>query len=101
MVFTSRAKNVAGQLGLEEVGFMRSEEGVPIYKDHEYELIAIYNNETGKNQDSMAVFFLYLFDQDFWKIRQQTQSDRQRAILETSHDNGLPVLPPLGLPQAG
>ncbi|MFT5527438.1 MAG: hypothetical protein ACI9HK_005420, partial [Pirellulaceae bacterium] len=101
VVFTSMAKNVEGGLGLEKVGFLRSSEGVPIYKDHEYELIAIYDNDTGENQDSMAVFFLYLLDQDYWDIRRQTQHDRQQTVIESSPNNGLPILPPLGLPKAG
>ena len=44
-----------------------SAEGIPIYKSHGYELIAIYDNTSGEPQDSMAVMFLYAADPAFTK----------------------------------
>ncbi|MGE4605458.1 MAG: hypothetical protein AAEJ52_01805 [Myxococcota bacterium] len=47
-----------------------SADGIPIYRDHEYELISTYNNTSGVDQDAMATMFLYvratdLYDFDF------------------------------------
>ncbi len=36
-----------------------------MFKDHNYELITVYNNTTEEKQDSMAVMFLYLLDKEF------------------------------------
>jgi hypothetical protein len=64
-VFKSTAKNAVGKLGLEHVEAFSSPEGLPMYKDHEYELVSIYENDTGEPQDSMAVMYLYLLDKRF------------------------------------
>jgi len=54
-------------IGLNRVDFMSSEEGIPLVKGHEYEMVSIYNNTTDKDQDSMAVMNLYLLDKEFQK----------------------------------
>ena len=66
-VWKSRAENPSGRIGLNRVDTFSSEEGVPIYHDHHYELISTYNNTSKENQDSMAVMFLYLKDPVFQK----------------------------------
>ena len=58
-------RNSAGKIGLEFVDFLSSEEGIPLYKDHEYTLISIYNNRSDEKQDAMASMFLYMLDWDF------------------------------------
>jgi len=55
----------AGKIGLAHVDSFSSEEGIPVYKDHEYELVSVYNNTTNEEQDSMAVMLLYLLDKEF------------------------------------
>ena len=64
-VFKSAAKNARGKLGLEHVDAFSSAEGLPMYKDHEYELVSVYENTTQEPQDSMAVMYLYLLDKRF------------------------------------
>lgn len=64
-VYKSAAQNVSERIGLKHVDFYASEEGIPVYKDHEYQFISIYNNTSGENQDAMAVMYLYLKDKDF------------------------------------
>lgn len=64
-LFKSQAKNYANQIGLERMDSLSSEEGLPVYQNHEYELISVYNNTTDVEQDSMAVMYLYLADQEF------------------------------------
>jgi len=66
-LFKSQARNLSNRIGLEHVDYFSSSHGIPVYKDHEYELISIYNNTTKEDQDSMAVMYLYLLDKDFHK----------------------------------
>ena len=42
-----------------------SKEGLPVYKDHEYEIVSRYNNTSGVNQDAMATIMIYLRDKGF------------------------------------
>jgi hypothetical protein len=35
-----------------------------MYADHEYEVISIYDNTSGEDQDAMATMFLYLVAKD-------------------------------------
>ena len=63
-VYRSRARNVPERIGLAEVEYFSSVPGLPIYKDHEYEVVSVYNNTSGGRQDSMATMFLYLAAQD-------------------------------------
>ncbi|HVU90233.1 MAG TPA: hypothetical protein VHD36_23070 [Pirellulales bacterium] len=64
-IFKSRIRNLEGAIGLAEVEYFSSAEGVPVYKDHEYELVSVYNNTTGQDQDSMAVMYAYFLDQNY------------------------------------
>ena len=65
-VFKSAVRQAEGKIGLSEVEYFTSAEGVPVYKDHEYQLITIYNNTSGEQQDSMAVMHLYLLAKDLY-----------------------------------
>lgn len=64
-VFMSTARNFENKIGLEYVDAYSSTEGLPLYRDHEYELISIYENTSDADQDSMAVMFLYVLDKNF------------------------------------
>jgi len=64
-IFKATAKNPKGRVGLERVDAFISVPGVPMYKDHKYELISVYNNPTKQNADSMASMFLALDDPEF------------------------------------
>ena len=66
-VFKSTAHNFSDRIGLDKVEYYSSVEGFEIYEDHEYELVSKYNNTSGEEQDSMAVLFLYVLDQEFEK----------------------------------
>jgi cyclophilin family peptidyl-prolyl cis-trans isomerase len=68
-VWKSNAVNPAGRIGLERVETYSSEEGLPLHRDHHYELVSVYNNTSGEDQDSMAVMFLYLKDPHFDRSR--------------------------------
>ena len=64
VVFESKAKNPPKGVGLAHVDTFSSDAGVPMYKDHEYELISVYDNPTKENHDSMASAFLGLEDRE-------------------------------------
>jgi hypothetical protein len=51
-------------IGIADVGVYSSKEGIPLYQDHEYEVVSVYDNTSGVDQDAMATFFLYLYDAD-------------------------------------
>ena len=61
-VFKSVAENLPDRIALDYITHYSSVEGIPIDPDHEYELVAVYNNTTGGDVDSMAVMYMYLED---------------------------------------
>ncbi len=66
-VFKSEVRPAEGRIGIEHVDYFTSEEGVKVYADHDYELVAIYDNPLDEAVDSMAVMYLYLHDKQFRK----------------------------------
>ena len=68
-VFKSAARNFDDKIGLAHVDYFSSGDGIPLYKDHEYQMISVYDNTTGEDQDSMAVMYLYLRDKVFEEER--------------------------------
>jgi cyclophilin family peptidyl-prolyl cis-trans isomerase len=64
-VFKAEAENFRDRIGLVSVDELASVEGIPLYADHEYELVSVYDNTTDRDQDSMAVMLLYLEDKKF------------------------------------
>jgi hypothetical protein len=66
-VFKSKARGPTDRIGLDHVDAFSSAEGVPLYKDHQYELVSVYDNTSGVDQDSMAVMYIYLLDREFKK----------------------------------
>ena len=74
-VFKSKARNFDDKIGLEEVEYFSSEEGLPLYQDHEYEVVSTYFNTTDVDQDSMAVIFMYVMDPEFVKPDPSKLSD--------------------------
>jgi hypothetical protein len=66
-LFKSRITNRPSGVGVDAVEVFSSTEGVPIRKGHEYEMVSVYDNPTGADQDAMATFFLYVEDRAFVK----------------------------------
>jgi hypothetical protein len=64
-VFSSRARSFDDLIGLAHVESFSSPEGIPLFKDHEYELVSVYDNTSGVPQDSMAVVNLYMADRAY------------------------------------
>ena len=61
-LFRVDAKGFDEAAGIEHMTHYSSEEGFPVYLDHEYELVATYNNTTAHEIDAMAVLYLYYLD---------------------------------------
>lgn len=66
-VYYAKVQNSENRVGLDHVEYFHSEEGIPIYKGHEYELISKYNNTSQVPADSMAVMYLYMSEVNFSK----------------------------------
>jgi hypothetical protein len=67
IVFASTAEQTTGRIGLKRVEYYSDPEGIPLYKDHQYELVSKYNNTSEEAVDSMAVMYLYMHDRRFKK----------------------------------
>ena len=64
-VFRSNVTAPEDRIGITHVEYFESKEGLPLYKDHEYQLISTYNNTSDMPQDSMAVMYIYVLDKEF------------------------------------
>ncbi|WP_293872330.1 hypothetical protein [Flavobacterium sp.] len=63
-VFTSKIVNHKGKIGLTSIEPFLSEEGIWLYKNHDYEIILNVNNTTSENQDMMGSMFLFFYDKE-------------------------------------
>jgi hypothetical protein len=66
-VYKALCKPTEDRQGLAEVDHYSSVEGIPVYTDHDYELISTYNNTSDKEQTAMAFMFCYVADPYFEK----------------------------------
>jgi hypothetical protein len=66
-VYKAKTRQADKGIGLAHVDFYSSQEGFELFKDHDYEVVSVYNNTSGEPQDSMAVLNLYLHDLEFKK----------------------------------
>ncbi len=64
-IYQSKARNYKSKIGLKHVDYFASKEGIQLYKDHQYELVSVYNNTSLVDQDSMAVMYFYVEDKNF------------------------------------
>ncbi len=64
-LFKAEVDPARGRIGIDRVDHLSSPEGIPVYKDHQYGLVSVYDNTSGEDQDSMAVMYLYLLDKGF------------------------------------
>ncbi len=67
IVYQATARGPEDSIGLSHVDFFASAEGIPIYKDHQYEVVSVYDNVSSVDQDAMAIMFLYMRDSNFVK----------------------------------
>jgi len=64
-IFSSLATGYPDRIGLQRVTALSSPEGIVIQSGHEYELTSTYDNTSGRDQEAMAVMYLYLLDEEF------------------------------------
>lgn len=81
-VYQSTVRNSKDRIGIDEVDVYNSHDGIPLEAGHEYMLTSVYDNQSDKDVDSMAVLYLYAHDVDF--DRQRALSRLAEAELETS-----------------
>lgn len=62
-IFTSRATANDKHTGIAEMTSLATKDGVRIYPDHTYELVAVYDNPTDHPIDAMAVVYVYYRDE--------------------------------------
>ncbi len=66
VIYESRPTQKKGGVGLASVPYYSDEKkAIPLRKDHEYEIISVYNNTSSEDQDAMAVLGIYAIDHDF------------------------------------
>lgn len=77
-LFESTVRPMTERLGIDHVDYYSSEQGIPLYRDHEYELISVYNNTSDQPRDAMAVLYLYLHDKELEaNLKMQDLSEHQ------------------------
>ena len=64
-LFKSKVRNSEDKIGLDHVDYYSSQKGIPIYKDHQYQMTSVYNNTTDTDQDSMATMYIYMLDKEY------------------------------------
>jgi len=64
-VYKSHHRNFGDRVGLDHVDSYSSEQGLPLFADHEYELVSVYDNPTQEPSDAMATMFLYCLAKDW------------------------------------
>jgi hypothetical protein len=65
VIFTIRSKDLTGRRGVAEMDRLSLPEGVPLDRDHEYELVTRYHNPTSGPVDAMSILYLYMLDRKF------------------------------------
>src|SRR5262249_44963710 len=85
-IFEVKATGPKDKVGLDHVETFASEKGIPMYRDHKYELVSVYDNPTQQNADSMASAFLELEDPEFVKPDEATLTRRAENSLDASRD---------------
>ncbi|MEZ4322241.1 MAG: hypothetical protein R3F61_32510 [Myxococcota bacterium] len=83
-VYQSKVRNSKDRIGIDEVDIYTSHEGIPLFEEHEYELVSVYNNTSGQNIDSMAVLYFYARDMNFDRARSLGEFE-VAAVEEAKH----------------
>ena len=85
-IFQAKAVNPKEGIGLTHVDTFTSQQGVPLYRNHKYELISVYDNTTNENHDSMASAFLGVDDPEFVRPDSTTLAVREANMLESGKE---------------
>ena len=71
ILFQAVCENYTDRMGLKSVNGFSSPTGIPVYRNHRYELISVTDNTSGADQDMMAVFYMYLHDKDIERLLEE------------------------------
>lgn len=80
-IFKANARHYATGPDIEKSDIFSSEAGVPVYKNHSYELVAEYDNTSAKPVDAMAMIYLYFADHEFLRQRFNRQFHRHPSAI--------------------
>jgi cyclophilin family peptidyl-prolyl cis-trans isomerase len=81
-LWKATAQNPKDAIGLTHVDAFESKEGIPMYRDHKYELISVYDNPTNANADSMASMFMGIDDPQFRRPTQAEIATRSAEVFD-------------------
>lgn len=82
VLFDARVTPTKDKIGIERIDHYSSVEGLPLYKDHQYELTSVYNNTSDHDVDSMAVMYMYMRDKNFKKPKLTASAPRSEPKTE-------------------
>jgi cyclophilin family peptidyl-prolyl cis-trans isomerase len=85
-VVEAKATGLQKGVGLARVDTYSSEKGIRLYKDHKYEIEAVYNNTTKENTDSMASVYMGLEDPEFVRPDAATLATRAIDLLDSGQN---------------
>jgi len=63
-IFRLNSQDWPDRVGVAHVDEFKSIEGIPIWRDHRYELTAEYDNTSDSKTDAMAILYLYLLEKN-------------------------------------
>jgi hypothetical protein len=63
-VFRLSSRDWPDRLGVAHVDELKSIEGIPIFRDHRYEIAAEYDNTSDAKTDAMAILYIYLSEKN-------------------------------------
>jgi hypothetical protein len=64
-LFTIVSEDFHDRLGVARMDELALPEGTPLSKDHEYELVTVYDNPTDRPADVMSILYIYALDKQF------------------------------------
>lgn len=64
LLYSAELKPKSDGFGFDTIGYYKSTEGIPVYLDHQYELVSVYNcTDSVEEHTAMAVMYLYLSEE--------------------------------------
>ena len=73
VIYRFNVENYPDRIGIKKISHYSSVEGVKLFRNHEYELVAEYNNVTSEPIDAMAIVYMYLHDKKFDIAKARTE----------------------------
>lgn len=67
LLHTFHCNQVEEGVGLKSIDYYSDPKGIPVFADHNYELVVTHNNTSGEDQTAMAFVFFYAEDKLFNK----------------------------------